>query len=107
MTTRVGSFISSTLTLLVSVILTYIGYTLIRDLPVNGLQSLSLIVTIPIGLFIYVALCGLLISTLITTIKSIGSSVTAIKVVSIFYLILILADIVFVIIKSIELVKLF
>lgn len=92
MNKKIGSFISTVITLLIASIIFYIGFRYLNTLPEDGLERLSLVIVIPIGIFALIILSGLLISSTITSIKGIGSSIIAIKILSIMFLIISLLE---------------
>ena len=85
---KLFSFISSIITFAICVVLSYFAYRF--EIP-TGSDSISLLVTAPLMIFVYIVLAGLLLSTIGTCISSIGSEVVAIKVLSIIFLVLTIA----------------
>ena len=82
---KLFSFISSIITFAICVVLTYVAYQF--EIP-TGTDGISLLVTAPLMIFVYIVLAGLLLSTIGTCISSIGSYVLAIKILSIMFLVL-------------------
>ena len=75
------------------------------DLAKNGLAGFGLVILIPIYFALYILTYGLTISSIINSIKSIGSENKFIKVISIIILILILVMIAFLVFVTSETIK--
>ena len=100
---HIGRFISTIITFVISLVLSYIGLNLLLSTPLNGIGALSLIAIIPVCLILGVGLVSTLISTIINSCICINSSSVIIKVLSILILILTLIIIGFVVYKIINL----
>lgn len=92
---KIGSFIASIITLILSGFLVYVCYMLNLSLVAEGLGKLAYIVVIPLCVIFYIFLFGLATASLTSSIKAISSSSKFIKITSIFLLILSTAVLVF------------
>ena len=90
---KIGSFVSAIITIIIAVLVGYLCYQLnLSNAGVEGVQKLSLIVTLPIAIIFYVLLFGLIASSVIASFMAIFSDVKAIKIISICLLALSLAE---------------
>jgi ABC-type nitrate/sulfonate/bicarbonate transport system permease component len=65
---KIGSFISAIITIIIAVLVGYLCYQLnLSNAGMEGVQKLSLIVTLPIAIIFYVLLFGLIVSSVITS----------------------------------------
>ena len=90
---RIGSFVSSIITIIIVVLVGYLCFQLnLATAGAEGVQKLSLIITLPIAIIFYVLMFGLVVSSMITSFMAIFSDVKAIKIISICLLALSLAE---------------
>ena len=85
-TTRIGSFLTSIVSLILACLMLY----LVNDIGLanmDGIERLSLIVTVPIIIIFYCVLGAFCLTSIIYSIRSISSSSVTIKVISIILLI--------------------
>ena len=87
---KIGSFIWGIITFVLAVLLSGICYKVYGSIQETsgGVEALSLIVTIPLLIILYIALVGLLLSAVINTVRAIFSDAKAIKIISIIFLVL-------------------
>ena len=92
MNNRIGSFISSIITILLSLIALYLCYKFNQTITnVEGIEKISFVVTVPILIFFYIFLFGFCLSGIITSMRAIFSESKVIKILSIILLIIALA----------------
>ena len=84
---KVGAFVTSLLTLVVSAVLSVVLFNMTGSTPREGVEALSLIVTIPVFIILYALLASVLVMGTIASIKAITSDVKVIRVISILTLI--------------------
>ena len=90
---RIGSFVSSIITIIIVVLVGYLCFQLnLATAGAEGVQKLSLIITLPIAIIFYVLLFGLIASSVITSFMAIFSDIKAIRIISICLLALSLAE---------------
>lgn len=90
---KIGSFVSAIITIIIAVLVGYLCYQLnLSNAGVEGVQKLSLIVTLPIAIIFYVLMFGLVISSMITSFMAIFSDIKAIRIISICLFALSLAE---------------
>lgn len=87
---KILKFVISTLTLAISIALSYVIYKLTQD-TTTGLANLSLILKLPVLIILGIILTGLLTSTAIGFIICIGSASRLIQVLSVIFLIITIA----------------
>lgn len=85
---KLVKFLISIATLIISIFLSYVCYSISNSFETSGIASISLIVTIPIFIIFSILLCGLLISTTFSFLSCSLSTSKLIKVLSIIFLIL-------------------
>lgn len=109
MNKKIGCFISTIITFILSCLLIYICYRLNSSTNIQTTGQLSkiltAIVTIPVYLIFYCLTLGLITSTLITSIKGLQSSSKFIMITSIVFLILTLALLTICILLVLQLAK--
>lgn len=86
MKTRIGSFITAIVSLTLAGLMLYLVNN-IGFQSVDGIERLSLIITIPLMIIFFCVLAGFCLSAIISSIRSITSCYVAIKVISIIILI--------------------
>lgn len=90
---KIGSFVSAIITIIIAVLVGYLCYQLnLSNAGIEGVQKLSLIVTLPIAIIFYVLMFGLVVSSMITSFMAIFSDIKAIRIISICLLALSLAE---------------
>ena len=90
---KIGSFISAMITIIIAVLVGYLCNQLnLSNAGIEGVQKLSLIITLPIAIIFYVLLFGLIVSSVVTSFMAIFSDIKAIKIISICLLSLSLAE---------------
>lgn len=103
---KILKFIISTITLAISIALSYAMYKLTQG-NLTGLANLSLILKLPILIILGIILAGLLTSTAIGFISCIGSASRLIQVLSVIFLIITIALIGIDIVYVVDIVKKF
>lgn len=93
MKTKVGTFITTIVTVLLSIVIIFIGYTYIDKVNADG-NSISRVIFIPLGIILSIALVGLLFSSVVTSITGIWSCIVPVRVISILLLVLTLIELV-------------
>lgn len=103
-----GALISTIITTIISAVglsfSGYLNYNVINT-PDSVGTALSMIVIIPLIIILYITLFGLLLSSLITSIRGMFKSSKAIKIMSIIFFILTIALIVLYVIFGIQFLK--
>ena len=83
------SFVWGIISFVLSVVLSGICYTVYTSIQeTSGVEAMSLIVTIPLLIILYIALLGFLMSAVISTVRALFLDSKAIKIISIVLLIL-------------------
>ena len=86
---KIAGFVWGIITFVLSILLSGICYTVYTSIQeTSGVAAISLIVTVPLLIILYIALLGFLTSAVISTVRALFSISTAIKIISIILLIL-------------------
>ena len=103
---KIGSFIGSIISAVISLALTTIVYVLGADIiGATGLKEFASIVMYPLLILVYVLLLGSLTSGLITSVIAIFASATYVKVTSILLLLLFVGLTVFNVIYGVQIIN--
>lgn len=85
--TKVGSFITSIITTILSSIGLYLFNQIVETSKMQGLERLSLVVLIPFYILLGCVMIALMFSAIFSSINAIGSDVKAIKIIAIIILV--------------------
>ncbi len=103
---RIGSFISSIITIVLSLIGVYFCYQIsVSNSNLTGVDTLGLVVTVPILLVAFLVVFGLSLSSVLTSFRACFSENKAIKIISIILLVISIAIIVITILLLIQSLK--